>query len=712
MASILKIKKSSGNAAPLTLAAGELAYSWDEANSFVGGKLWIGAGTEVGNEAANILVIGGKYFTDMLDHTKGVLAADSALIVDANKKLDNLKVDNLDLDGNTLSSTDLNGNVFITPHGTGKTVLSNVYINDTSTTLTSFIQSASSAAVLSGEGIDVSVVDGTVTVSGEDASDTNKGIAVFPASDFSVSAGSVTLNPERIQDIVGDMVTNNTESGITVTYDDTLGKLNFAVASPTITISGDVDGSATMTALGNVNVAVTLDTVLSTPGTHGSGTQVPVLTINGKGLVTGVSTASIATTLNVSGGTGSGSVSLLTQTLNIAAGQGISTVASNQSVTVSALDATTVIKGVASFNTNNFTVTSGAVSTKSITLGSSTLTLGSTTSTLAGLQSLAVDNLFLDGNTLSSTNVNGDIVLDPNGTGTINVSGAKITNLAEPTADTDAATKYYVDAARSGLDVKGSVRVATVGNITLSGIQTVDGVLLVAGDRVLVKDQTVGSENGIYIVSASTWARAPDADNAAEVTPGMFVFVEEGTSNDNCGFVLTNNGTITLGTTALTFTLFSSSGSLIAGNGLTKNGYTLELVVAASGGLEIVADALQLKSTVAGAGLTYSSGILAVGGTTNRITINADSVDIASTYAGQTSITTLGTIATGTWQGSAVAVSYGGTGRSTLTARNVLFGDGTNAVGLSGSSSIDGSFLREDASGNPYWSNVIDGGTY
>lgn len=712
MSSVIKIKKSSGNLAPPALGSGELAYSWDEAGGFAGGKLWIGAGSESGGEAANIFTIGGKYFTDMLDHVPGVTQALSALILDANKKIDNLKVDNLDIDGNTIASTDLNGNINITPSGTGKTVIGNIYVGDAATSLQSYIQSVSSGVVAAGEGIDVSVVGSVVTVSAEDATDTNKGIASFNATDFSVSSGAVSLQVERIQDIVGAMVSGNTESGIVITYDDALGVLNFDVNDPTITISGDVDGSATMTNLGNVTINVTLDTVNTNVGTFGSATQIPVVTVNGKGLVTGVSTATVATTLNIAGGTGAGTVSLLSQTLSILAGSGLTTSAANQAITVSAVDASTTIKGVASYNTNHFTVTSGAVSAKTATIGSTTVELGNTTTALAGLQSLGVDNINIDGNIISSTNANGDIVLDPNGTGAINVSGARITNVAEPVNDSDVATKYYVDAARSGLDVKGSVRVATTANITLRDMQIIDGVAVAAGDRVLVKDQTTGSQNGIYVVAASDWTRATDADSSAEVNPGMFVFVEEGTTNQDTGFVLTNNGTITLGTTALNFTLFSSSGTLIAGNGLTKNGYTLEVVTAANGGLEISSDALQLKSTVAGAGLTYSAGVLAVGGTANRIIVNADSIDIASTYVGQTSITTLGTITTGTWNAGVVGVQYGGTGLSTLTSRGVLFGNGTSAVGIVAVSATDGSFLREDSTGNPYWSNVIDGGTY
>jgi hypothetical protein len=214
-------------------------------------------------------------------------------------------------------------------------------------------------------------------------------------------------------------------------------------------------------------------------------------------------------------------------------------------------------------------------------------------------------------------------------TASFSMNSQKIISLADPVDPQDAATKAYVDAARSGLDVKASVRVATTADVTLSGEQTVDGVALVAGNRVLVKNQSNAQENGIYVVAAGSWSRADDANSDAKVTSGMFTFVTEGTVNDNSGWVLTTNDTIILGTTELSFVQFSGAGQITAGNGLTKTGNTIDAV-----------------------------------GTADRIIVNADSIDIASTYVGQTSITTLGTITTGTWNGTDIAVADGGTGAS------------------------------------------------
>lgn len=105
-----------------------------------------------------------------------------------------------------------------------------------------------------GEGIDIS----SGAISAEDATETNKGIASFDGTDFTVTSGDVTLNTERVQDIVGAMVTGNTESGVSVTYQDADGTLDFDVNDPTITLTGDVSGSATMTNLGNVSITTTI----------------------------------------------------------------------------------------------------------------------------------------------------------------------------------------------------------------------------------------------------------------------------------------------------------------------------------------------------------------------------------------------------------------------------------------------------------------------
>lgn len=192
-------------------------------------------------------------------------------------------------------------------------------------------------------------------------------------------------------------------------------------------------------------------------------------------------------------------------------------------------------------------------------------------------------------------------------TASVSLNSQKITNLADPVDAQDAATKAYVDAARQGLDVKASVRAATTGNITLSGTQTVDGVSLVAGNRVLVKNQTTASQNGIYaVVSGGAWTRADDFNSSAKVTPGAFTFVEEGTSNADSGWVLTTDGSVTLDSTALAFSQFSGAGQITAGAGLTKTGNTLDVGTASASRIVVNADNIDLATTGVGAG-TYKS---------------------------------------------------------------------------------------------------------
>lgn len=194
-----------------------------------------------------------------------------------------------------------------------------------------------------------------------------------------------------------------------------------------------------------------------------------------------------------------------------------------------------------------------------------------------------------------------------NPTASVSLNSQKITNLADPTSAQDAATKAYVDATKQGLDVKDSVRVATTGNITLSGTQTIDGISLSAGNRVLVKNQSTASENGIYdVVSGGSWTRSADANISAEVTSGMFVFVEEGTTNADSGWVLTTDGAITLGTTGLAFTQFSGAGQTIAGDGLTKTGNAIDVVTADAGRIVVNADSIDLATTGVSAS-TYQS---------------------------------------------------------------------------------------------------------
>jgi len=286
-------------------------------------------------------------------------------------------------------------------------------------------------------------------------------------------------------------------------------------------------------------------------------------------------------------------------------------------------------------------VISGGAQASSLTIvesnGQITITPNLATSASAGLMT-AADFTKL-GNATSEATADRLVIRD----------GSGQAKFGTPTDDNHAATKAYVDAARSGLDVKQSVRVATTAAVLLaSGLEdtdVIDGVTLATGDRVLVKNQGTASENGIYVVQASGAAvRATDFDGTGEVSGGAFTFVEEGTVNADSGWVVTSNGAITIGTDAIAWVQFSGAGQITAGNGLTKSGNTIDAV-----------------------------------GTAGRISVSSDAIDIDSGYIGQNTITTLGTIATGTWEATDVAVEHGGTNASTAAQARENLGTKTSA---------------------------------
>jgi hypothetical protein len=342
--------------------------------------------------------------------------------------------------------------------------------------------------------------------------------------DFRVKSGLIvegttgTINASDI--ITASKITSGTQSGIAVTYGS--GNVSFNVNDPLITIAGDVDGSATMTNLGDTTITVALDTVNTAVGTYGTTTAIPAITVDGKGRVTNVTTNSISTTLGIAGDTGTDNVALGTDTLTFEGGTGITSTVSDNKVKVD---------------------------------------IDSTVATLSDQQTLT--------NKILSTNV--DLGAD------LDAATYKIVNLGTPTSTADAATKGYVDSVSQGLSIKEAVRVATTATVDLStnleNGDTLDGVTLATGNRVLVKNQVAGYENGIYTVNETgAPTRATDANVSSEVTAGMFTFVSEGTVNGNTSWVLTTDNPITLDTTPLTFTQFAGAGTFTAGLGLDLNG--------------------------------------------------------------------------------------------------------------------------------------------
>ncbi|WP_337043870.1 hypothetical protein [Emticicia sp. 17c] len=187
-------------------------------------------------------------------------------------------------------------------------------------------------------------------------------------------------------------------------------------------------------------------------------------------------------------------------------------------------------------------------------------------------------------------------------TGDLDMGTRKITNLAAPVSANDAARLIDIQNTQAGLSGKESVRVATTVSITLSGTQTIDGVSVVAGDRVLVKNQTTASDNGIYVCASGGWSRAADADTAGELKAGSYVFVTEGSTNADSGWVLSTDGAITIGSTAINWTQFSGGGQIVAGAGLTKSGNQLDVVSANTGRIVVNSDSIDLATTGVTAG--------------------------------------------------------------------------------------------------------------
>lgn len=317
--SIIRVKRSGSSGSPSALAQGEMAYSFLGGTQSNGGdRLYIGTGTETGGVAANIEVIGGKYFTTMLDHVPGTLTASSALIVDANSKLDNFNVDNININGNTISTTDTNGNLVLSPNGTGVidaggkriTNGSSPVANSDFVTLgylnTSFTSSLSLSGdtgtdsvslltdtlnVTGGVGLSSAVTNNTITLNLDNTAVTAgsygsaTGVATFTvdaqgrltaAGTTSISIPSTQVSDfvEAAQDAVATAFSNGTQSGITVTYNDASNSLSLNVNDPTITLSGDVAGSATMTDLGNVTITTTIQPNSVALGTDTTGNYV------------------------------------------------------------------------------------------------------------------------------------------------------------------------------------------------------------------------------------------------------------------------------------------------------------------------------------------------------------------------------------------------------------------------------------------------------
>lgn len=376
------------------------------------------------------------------------------------------------------------------------------------------------------------IVGGMVT------GNTQSGITVtYDDETGKINFSVATLDTEAVQDIVGGMVSSNTESGIAVTYDDENGKLNFDVNDPTITLDGDVTGSAIMTNLGNVTITATIAADSVALGTDTTGDYVATIGGTDGVSISGAGTEGRAVTI---ANTDKGSAQNIFK--NVVVG------------------ATTI---VADSNDDTLTFTTGSGISLSANATNDTIEISN-----SGVLSVTGT-----GNQITTSTTSGAVTLSlPNAV----IFPGTVTLNADPVNALDAATKQYVDAATAGLNVHDSVKAATTVNIDLSTAlengDTLDGVTLATGNRILVKNQTTKSQNGIYVVQASGAAvRAADYNEVGEVDAGDFFFVEAGTVNGKTGWVQTNT-IATLGSDDIEFTQFSGAGTYLAGNGLTLTG--------------------------------------------------------------------------------------------------------------------------------------------
>ena len=422
---VIRIKRGTGTTAPSSLKTAEIGYAMGTGTQANGGdRLYFGKGDDGSGNATSVVVIGGEYFANMLDHVAGTLTASSAIITDASSKIDVLNVDNITLNGNTISTTDTNGNLVLDPNGSGKVLMTQSVVGGVST------------PVLDSDAANKAYVDTQVAANND-------------------------------IDIAGDTGTDNIE-----------------VASETLTFAG---GTALTTVVTSNTVTTNLDNTAVTPNTYGSGSAIPNFTVDAQGRITNAGTTAISSTLDLAadGGTDNG-VLIGTDTLTVAGGKGIVTAVSGDTITVN-LDSSeflgqfnasivhdtlsgfvanehidhssvSVIAGngltgggtIAANRTLNViggdgitanadeievtvddstielsaTSGSGAIRVKdggvtnaklandSLTIGTTEIDLGASSTTIAGLTQIDVDNIRILNNTVASTS--GVLTLDPN----------------------------------------------------------------------------------------------------------------------------------------------------------------------------------------------------------------------------------------------------------------------------------------------------------
>jgi hypothetical protein len=514
-----------------------------------------------------------------------------------------------------------------------------------------------SLTIAGGEGIDTVGSGNIVTITGEYASDSNKGIASFTATDFSVSNGVVSLQTEKLQDVIGGMVDSNTESGIAVTYDDSSGKLNFDVGDSTVTLTGDVSGTGTITNLGNVSIATTIESNSLALGTDTTGDYVGTLTAgtgltstgatSGEGIAHSFSVDASQTQVTAVGTIGTGvwqgtsvdSDYTEAKVHSLTAGEGIDVSSTTGAITISSELATDTNKGIASFNDTDFSVTNGVVTlqeeklqdviggmVESNTESGLAVTYDDTNGKLnfnAGDPVITIDGI-VEGNA-TMTNL-GNVTIDVSVASTGIALGTQTNGafVKAITAGTGLSTNHIggeVENAEHTLSVDASqtqiTALGTVGTGVWQGTS-------VDSDYTEAKVHSVSAGEGIA-VTATTGALTVSGEDATDSNKGIASFSTANFAVSG-GVVTIKDGGVAndeLANADLNFSDGSNSSTAVLGGAITISGTSNEVTVVADGNNTLtigLPDAVTIGST-----LTVTQDLIVNGST---VTVDAENLAI------------------------------------------------------------------------------------